>query len=49
MSEEFVPKVRMEFDELHGAYDFYCDYAKVVDFSVRKGRKRPQVQWFYCN
>jgi hypothetical protein len=28
VSEEFVPKVGRESNELHGAYEFYCDYAK---------------------
>jgi hypothetical protein len=39
----------MKFDVLDDAYDFYCDYAKMAGFDVRKGRKSPQVQWFYCN
>jgi hypothetical protein len=49
VSEEFVPKVGLKFDELHYAYEFYCDYAKMADFDVTKERKRPQVQSFYCN
>jgi hypothetical protein len=38
VSETFVPKVGMKFNELHDAYDFYCDYAKLAGFDVRKGR-----------
>jgi hypothetical protein len=39
----------MKFDELNDAYEYYCDYAKMAGFDVRKDRKSPQVQWFFCN
>jgi hypothetical protein len=47
--EEFIPKQYMKFDDLNDAYDYYYDYAKMVGFDVQKGRKSPQVQWFFCN
>jgi hypothetical protein len=47
--EEFIPKQYMKFDEVNDAYKYYCDYAKMPGFDVRKGRKSPQVQWFFCN
>jgi hypothetical protein len=46
---EFVPKMRLKFDALEDAYDYYCDYAKLAGFDLRKGRKSPEVQWFFCN
>lgn len=49
MFEEFVPKVGMKFDGPDDAYEFYCDYAKVVGFDVWKRRKSSQGQWFYLN
>jgi hypothetical protein len=39
----FVLKYDMRFDDLDEAYEFYCDYAKLAGFDVRKGRKRTQV------
>jgi hypothetical protein len=45
--EEFIPKQYMQFDELNDAYEYYCDYAKMAGFDVLKGRKSPQVQWFF--
>jgi hypothetical protein len=39
----------MKFDELNDAYEYYCDYAKMAGFDVRKGGKRPHVQCFFCN
>jgi hypothetical protein len=47
--DEFIPKQYMKFDDLDDAYDYYCDYAKMSGFDVRKGRKSPHVQWFFCN
>jgi hypothetical protein len=47
--DEFVPKLYMKFDELDDAYEFYCYYAKMAGFNVRKGRKSTQVSWFFCN
>jgi hypothetical protein len=47
--QEFIPKQYMKFDDLNDAYDYYCNYTKMVGFDVRKGRKSPQVQWFFCN
>jgi hypothetical protein len=47
--EEFVPKVGLKFNALEDTYEYYCDYAKLVGFDVRKGRKSPEVQWFFCN
>jgi hypothetical protein len=47
--EVFIPKQYMKFDDLDDTYDYYCDYAKMVGFYVRKGRKSPQVQWFFYN
>jgi hypothetical protein len=47
--EEFVPKVGLKFNALEDAYEYYCDYAKLAGFDVRNGRKRPEVQWFFCN
>jgi hypothetical protein len=41
--EEFIPKQYMKFDDLDDAYDYYCDYAKMAGFDVRKGRKSSQV------
>jgi hypothetical protein len=29
----------MRFDDLDEAYEFYCDYAKLAGFDVRKCRK----------
>jgi hypothetical protein len=46
---EFVPKVGLKFDTLEDAYEYYCDYTKLAVFDVRKGRKSPEVQWFFCN
>jgi hypothetical protein len=37
----------MKFDELDDAYEYYCDNAKMAGFDVQKGRKSPQVQWFF--
>jgi hypothetical protein len=32
------------------ATEYYCYYAKMVVFDLWKGRKNPQVQWFFfCN
>jgi hypothetical protein len=45
----FIPKLYMKFDELDDAYEYYCDYVKIVGFDVRKGRRSLQVQWFFCN
>jgi hypothetical protein len=47
--EEFIPKQYMKFDDFNYAYDYYYDYAKMAGFDVRKGRKSPQVQWFFYN
>jgi hypothetical protein len=41
--EEFIPSQYMKFDDLDEAYDYYCDYAKMAGFDMRKGRKSPQV------
>jgi hypothetical protein len=46
---EFVLKVGLKFDALEDAYEYYCDYTKLAGFDVRKGRKSPEVQWFFCN
>jgi hypothetical protein len=45
--EEFLPKQYMKFDELDGAYEYYCECAKMAGFDVRNGRKSPQVQRFF--
>jgi hypothetical protein len=45
--EEFISKQYMKFNELDDAYEFYSNYAKMAGFDVRKGRKSPQVQWFF--
>jgi hypothetical protein len=45
----FVPKEGMRFDDLDDAYEFYCDYAKLVGFDVMKIWKRTQVSWYVCN
>jgi hypothetical protein len=45
----FVPKDGMRFYDLDDAYEFYCDYAKLAGFDVRKSRKRMQVSWYVCN
>jgi hypothetical protein len=45
----FVLKGGMKFDDLDDAYEFYCDYTKLVGFDVRKNRKRTQVSWYVCN
>jgi hypothetical protein len=47
--DEFVPKVGLKFDALEDAYEYYCNYTKLVGFDVRKGRKSSDVQWFFCN
>jgi hypothetical protein len=47
--EEFVLKVGLKFNALEDAYEYYCDYTKLARFDVRKGRKSPEVQWFFCN
>jgi hypothetical protein len=47
--DKFVPKVGLKFDALEDAYEYYCDYAKLAGFDVRKGRKNSEVQWFFCN
>jgi hypothetical protein len=39
----FVPKEGMRFDDLDDVYEFYCDYAKLAGFDVRKSKKRTQV------
>jgi hypothetical protein len=39
----FVPKEGMRFDDLDYVYEFYCDYAKLAGFDVRKSKKRTQV------
>jgi hypothetical protein len=39
----------MRFDDLDDAYEFYCNYAKLAGFDVRKNRKRTQVLWYVCN
>jgi hypothetical protein len=31
----------MKFDDLDDAYDYYCDYANMAGFDVRKARKSP--------
>jgi hypothetical protein len=46
---EFAPKVGLKFDTLEDAYEYYCDYTKLAGLDVRKGRKSPEVQWFFCN
>jgi hypothetical protein len=43
----FIPKQYMKFDDLNDAYEYYCDYAKMVGFDEQEGRKSPQVQWFF--
>jgi hypothetical protein len=45
----FVPKEGTGFDDLDDAYGFYCDYAKLAGFDVRKSKKRTQVSWYVCN
>jgi hypothetical protein len=45
----FVPKEGMRFDDLDDAYEFYCNYAKLAGFDVRKNRKRTQVLWYVWN
>jgi hypothetical protein len=45
--DEFISKQHMKFDDLDDAYDYYCDYAKMTGFDMRKGRKSPQVQWVF--
>jgi hypothetical protein len=45
----FVLKQVMRFDDLDYAYEFYCDYAKLAGFDVRKSWKRTQVSWYVCN
>jgi hypothetical protein len=37
----------MKFNKLDDAYEYYSNYAKMAGFDVRKGRKSPQVQWFF--
>jgi hypothetical protein len=39
----------MRFDEFYIAYEFYCDYAIMAGFDVRKSKKSPQVAWYVCN
>jgi hypothetical protein len=39
----------MRFDEFDSAYEFYCYYAKMACFDVRKRKKSPQVAWYVCN
>jgi hypothetical protein len=41
--EQFVPKEGMQFEEVEDAFEFYCDYAKMAGFNVRRFRKRQQV------
>jgi hypothetical protein len=45
----FVPREGMRFDYLDDAYEFYCNYAKLAGFVVRKNRKRTQASWYVCN
>jgi hypothetical protein len=47
--KEFVLKVGLKFNALEDAYEYYCDYAKLAGFDMRKGRNSPEVQWFFCN
>jgi hypothetical protein len=47
--EDFIPQQYMKFDDLDDAYEYYYDYANMIGFDVRKGRKSPQVQWLFCN
>jgi hypothetical protein len=49
VSEEFIPRQDLKFDDLDETYDYYCDYAKMAGFDVQKGRKSPQVQWLFYN
>jgi hypothetical protein len=39
-----VSKVGLKFNALDDAYEYYCDYAKLAGFNVRKGRKSSEVQ-----
>jgi hypothetical protein len=39
----------MQFKEVDDAFEFYCDYAKMAGFNVRRSRKRQQVSWSECN
>jgi hypothetical protein len=32
--DEFIPRQDMKFDDLEEAYEYYCDYAKMVGFDV---------------
>jgi hypothetical protein len=43
VSDEFVPKVGMKFDGLEDAYEYYCDYASLAGFDVRKRRVSTDV------
>ncbi|KAL0291027.1 UNVERIFIED_CONTAM: protein FAR1-RELATED SEQUENCE 5 [Sesamum angustifolium] len=36
MSEDNIPKIGMEFDSEEEAYNFYNEYAKVIEFGIRK-------------
>jgi hypothetical protein len=49
LPDEFVPTQGMRFEEFDSAYEFYCDYAKMTDFDVRKSKKSAQVAWYVCN
>jgi hypothetical protein len=39
----------MKFDTVEDAYTFFCDYAQMAGFDVRRDRKTPQVSWYVCN
>jgi hypothetical protein len=49
LPDEFVPTQGMMFDEFDSVYEFYCDYAKMAGFDVRKSKKSPHVAWYVCN
>ena len=39
----------MKFHDVDDAYEFYCDYAQLAGFAVRRSRKRTQTSWYVCN
>jgi hypothetical protein len=49
LPDELVPTQGMRFEEFDSAYEFYCDYAKMAGFDMRKSKKSAQVAWYVCN
>jgi hypothetical protein len=43
-----MPNKTMKFNNVEGAYTFFCDYAQMAGFDVRRDRKTPQVSWYVC-